>query len=333
MSSTWRRALPGVANSLKVAFQGFCLGNLISNHMFEIRPSSGSSMLPTLLPKGDYLLLVKLDLLHAWRSASFPALMGQSEIDQSFTALQSSTKPGKGYADSLKSLKRGELVVAAHPIDPEKWVCKRIIGLPGDTVLVEPRCIKVDNGTSSPLTIRTHAQAQTQASDPLIDHTLRDILPRDLQELLALGNKSSEMEAALHQHRADGTGGEAPLQSIARDKSPWEEALSHHLSTFSTRKAPPALTAFNVRPNSNDESQSSNASLLSKQIASPSHPPPQYVTIPAGHVWLAGDNTSSSSDSRYYGPVPIALIKGSVVARAFPSPKWMRSTSALKWMD
>ncbi|PWN43902.1 LexA/Signal peptidase [Ceraceosorus guamensis] len=215
MSSTWRRALPGVANSLKVAFQGFCLGNLISNHMFEIRPSSGSSMLPTLLPKGDYLLLVKLDLLHAWRSASFPALM-----------------------DSLKSLKRGELVVAAHPIDPEKWVCKRIIGLPGDTVLVEPRSIKQSSSNASLLLLLLSKEIASSPSHP--------------------------------------------------PPSP-----------------PPP----------------------------PPPPPPQYVTIPAGHVWLAGDNTSSSSDSRYYGPVPIALIKGSVVARAFPSPKWMMSTCALKWMD
>ncbi|EJT50132.1 signal peptidase I [Trichosporon asahii var. asahii CBS 2479] len=29
-----------------------------------------------------------------------------------------------------------------------------------------------------------------------------------------------------------------------------------------------------------------------------------------GHVWVAGDNMSNSIDSRHYGPVPIAMIRG-----------------------
>jgi len=54
-------------------------------------------------------------------------------------------------------------------------------------------------------------------------------------------------------------------------------------------------------------------------------PPPGWpadygrtVTVPQGHVWLQGDNTDDSTDSRSYGPVPIALIQAVVVCRLYP---------------
>ena len=33
---------------------------------------------------------------------------------------------------------------------------------------------------------------------------------------------------------------------------------------------------------------------------------------------MAGDNVEASRDSRYYGPLPLALIKGKVTARIVP---------------
>lgn len=40
--------------------------------------------------------------------------------------------------------------------------------------------------------------------------------------------------------------------------------------------------------------------------------------IPRGHVWLEGDNSSQSFDSRNFGPVPIALLEGRIVLRFWP---------------
>lgn len=39
------------------------------------------------------------------------------------------------------------------------------------------------------------------------------------------------------------------------------------------------------------------------------------IQVPQGHVWLIGDNLPASRDSRLYGPVPMALIDGKVIAR------------------
>lgn len=42
------------------------------------------------------------------------------------------------------------------------------------------------------------------------------------------------------------------------------------------------------------------------------------LKLPRGHVWLQGDNAADSTDSRVYGPVPLALIRSVVVMRLWP---------------
>ncbi|CAM9959122.1 unnamed protein product [Pylaiella littoralis] len=40
--------------------------------------------------------------------------------------------------------------------------------------------------------------------------------------------------------------------------------------------------------------------------------------VPEGHVWLTGDNSDNSKDSREYGSVPQALVEGVVSMRLWP---------------
>lgn len=51
------------------------------------------------------------------------------------------------------------------------------------------------------------------------------------------------------------------------------------------------------------------------------------LQVPEGHCWMVGDNMSESTDSRLYGPVPLALIKGKVVAKILPfsDAGWIRN--------
>ncbi|KIW21164.1 signal peptidase I [Exophiala spinifera] len=55
-----------------------------------------------------------------------------------------------------------------------------------------------------------------------------------------------------------------------------------------------------------------SASASASTAAGSTPPPaePTMVQVPEGHVWVAGDNLAYSRDSRFYGPLPMALIQG-----------------------
>lgn len=38
----------------------------------------------------------------------------------------------------------------------------------------------------------------------------------------------------------------------------------------------------------------------------------RFIKVPEGHCWVTGDNLSQSLDSRSYGVIPLALIKGRI---------------------
>ncbi|KAL7416191.1 peptidase S24/S26A/S26B/S26C [Mrakia frigida] len=56
-----------------------------------------------------------------------------------------------------------------------------------------------------------------------------------------------------------------------------------------------------------------------------------YLRVPPGHVWLQGDNLSNSTDSRDYGPVPLALLLARVEGRVWPTQTRFRNT--LRWLS
>lgn len=54
------------------------------------------------------------------------------------------------------------------------------------------------------------------------------------------------------------------------------------------------------------------------------------VEVPTGHLWLQGDNKDNSTDSRDYGPVPYALLRGKVFVKVWPPSEigWVKNE---KW--
>ncbi|TBU48154.1 peptidase S24/S26A/S26B/S26C [Dichomitus squalens] len=51
-------------------------------------------------------------------------------------------------------------------------------------------------------------------------------------------------------------------------------------------------------------------------------PSTEHVVVPKNHIWVTGDNLAYSRDSRVYGPVPLGLVKGRLIAKVWPLSKF-----------
>ncbi|KAI0348454.1 LexA/Signal peptidase [Trametopsis cervina] len=62
-------------------------------------------------------------------------------------------------------------------------------------------------------------------------------------------------------------------------------------------------------------------------------PTTEHVVVPKGHFWMCGDNAMWSRDSRWYGPVSQALVKGKLVAKIWPPSQIGRLRNNFKYID
>lgn len=104
---------------------------MVATHIIDVRLTMGTSMVPTLSPTGDLLACIKFPVysfLHSIRSLfhhTDPAFRAQEAYD---------TKTRNKY-----HLELGDMVVAISPTNSGRAVCKRVLGLPGDTLQTDPR--------------------------------------------------------------------------------------------------------------------------------------------------------------------------------------------------
>ena len=274
-----------------VTLQIACAVHLVNEHVFEVRNSTGASMLPTLAPEGDFLLQLRLPFARLLTSigSTFTFLPAEGEDQDSHPYYSGGKRKNIGGSSFSKTdqaqgtgLKVGDLVVALSPFDPSRSVCKRVIGLPGDTVALDPRM------------------------RPIPLHAWRGQLPapkiQDTQHEDGLESRMVKFEDLLSSVGA--------IDPPTKNKSTNIEGDVDLLKSMDTD--PETDTASHNEAASTD--LTTNTYIRSKGDV-------QYITVPLGHVWLAGDNMGNSTDSRHYGPVPLGMVRGKVLARLWPNPR------------
>jgi mitochondrial inner membrane protease subunit 1 len=124
----------------------------------------------------------------------------------------------------MNRIERGDIIIAKCPVNPTQNICKRVVGLPGDRIILAPAL---------------HL-------NPLNNSTASNVDSIDEKE-----------------------------QDVMND------------GTFQG---------------------SGQQNWLTKR----------EIIVPRGFCWLEGDNAGNSSDSRYYGCVPLGLIRSRAILRVYP---------------
>ncbi|AJS62888.1 Imp1p [Saccharomyces cerevisiae YJM1573] len=96
--------LPIWSKTFSYAIRSLCFLHIVHMYAYEFTETRGESMLPTLSATNDYVHVLK------------------------------NFQNGRG-------IKMGDCIVALKPTDPNHRICKRVTGMPGDLVLVDPSTI------------------------------------------------------------------------------------------------------------------------------------------------------------------------------------------------
>ena len=159
-----------------LTLQFACLSHLIASNILEIRLCQGASMLPTLGMQGDILLVGRWGAMKFWDKW----MPGRNalQLDENPSSIRGyQPRMGSSKFDRTAGLpiQLGDIVVAASPTDPMKQVCKRILGLPGDQVVFDPRLLEEQDQDRVTETLRDQEKtAKRQGEEsPMIEELRR----------------------------------------------------------------------------------------------------------------------------------------------------------------
>ncbi len=213
--------------------------------------------------------------------------------------------------------RRGEVIVFGQPCTPEKDFIKRVIATEGQSVEVRCNVVYVDG---QPVEHRLLRGGDTCAYD-------------DMRE------GSTEWRTASCSEYVETVDGHAYHTYHNADRPERDEAFikdgshpgdSHDFPRIgAVAPAPPSCLTADEPVVGAD--QATGTIVVTKPSAGACELQMHYV-VPAGHVFVMGDNRANSNDSRYWGSVPIRNIQGKALFIWLSYRDWaLDHWSGLRW--
>jgi signal peptidase I len=217
----------------------------------------------------------------------------------------------------LRKPQRGEVIVFIQPCTPEKDFIKRIVATEGETVEVRCNVVYV-NG-------KPVANELVQGGDTCTYDDQREGSTVWRPSSCSEYRETVDGHSYRTYHDAD-----RPERDERYRKEHTHSGDVHDFPRVGVVQPPPpsCLTADEpvVAPN-----QATGTIVVTAETAGACDLQMHYV-VPAGHVFVMGDNRANSNDSRYWGSVPVESIKGKALFIWLSYRDWGFSNwSGIRW--